>query len=70
MNCGVGRRHGLDPVLLWLWRRPAATTLIGPLTWEPPYVSRAVLRRQKTKQKQKQKTPQKTNDNSLAVTQQ
>ena len=23
----AGRRHGLDPALLWLWRRPAAATL-------------------------------------------
>ena len=25
-----------DEVWLWLWRRPAATALIGPLAWEPP----------------------------------
>ena len=25
-----------DPVLLWLWRRPAATAPIQPLAWEPP----------------------------------
>ena len=37
MNCGVGLRHGLDLALLWLWRRPAAVALIGPLAWEPPY---------------------------------
>ena len=24
MSCGVGHRHGLDPVLLWLWRRPSS----------------------------------------------
>ena len=28
VSCGVGRRHGLDPTLLWLWCRPAATALI------------------------------------------
>ena len=22
---------------LWLWHRPVATALIGPLSWEPPY---------------------------------
>ena len=33
VSCGVGRRHGLDPVLLWLWWRPAAVALIGPLAW-------------------------------------
>ena len=25
-----------DPVLLWLWCRPAATAPIRPLAWEPP----------------------------------
>ena len=24
MSCGAGRRHGLDPTLLWLWCRQAA----------------------------------------------
>ena len=27
----------LDLVLLWLWCGPAATALIKPLAWEPPY---------------------------------
>jgi len=36
MSCGVGCRCGLDPTLLWHWRRPVATALIGPLAWEPP----------------------------------
>ena len=26
-----------DPALLWLWHRPAAVALTGPLYWEPPY---------------------------------
>ena len=26
--CGCGCRHGMDPVFLWLWKRPAATALI------------------------------------------
>ena len=34
---GIGRRHGSDPVLLWLWRQLAAVALILPLAWEPPY---------------------------------
>ena len=34
MSCGVGHRHGLVPVLLWLSCRLAATARIGPLTWE------------------------------------
>ena len=24
VSCGVGRRSGLDPTLLWLWCRPVA----------------------------------------------
>ena len=28
-----------DPILLWLWCRPAATALNGPLAWEPPYAT-------------------------------
>ena len=41
MSCGVGRRRGSDPVLLWLWHRPAAAALIQPLAWKPPYAVRA-----------------------------
>ena len=37
MSCGVGRRRGTDPTLLWLWCRPAATAPIRLLAWEPPY---------------------------------
>ena len=51
VSCGVGHRHGSDPVLLWLWRRPAATSPAGPLAWEPPYAECAALKRQKTKKK-------------------
>ena len=36
VSCGVGCRLGLDPTLLWLWRRLVATAPIGPLAWEPP----------------------------------
>ena len=49
MSCGIGRRRGLDLELLWLWCRPAATALILPLAWEPPYAVRAALKRQKKK---------------------
>ena len=41
MSCGVGCRRGSDPVLLWLWRRLAATAPIRPLAWEPPYAAGA-----------------------------
>ena len=40
----VGRRRGLDLVLWWLWCRPAATALIGPLAWEPPYAAGVTLK--------------------------
>ena len=41
MSCGVGRRHGSDLVLLWLWHMLAATTLIRALALEPPYAAGA-----------------------------
>ena len=47
MSCGVGRRHGLDPTLLWLWCRLAAVALIGPLAWEPPYAAGVALEKAK-----------------------
>ena len=37
MSCGVGRRCGSDPTLLWLWSRPAAAAPIQPVAWELPY---------------------------------
>ena len=43
MSCGVGHRLSSDPTLLWLWCRPAATTLIRPLVWEHPYAVGAAL---------------------------
>ena len=48
MSCGVDCRQGLDLALLWLWSRPAATTLIRPLAWESPYATGGALKRQKT----------------------
>ena len=44
MSCGVGHRHGSDPVLFWLWCRLVATAPIGPLAWEPPYALGAALK--------------------------
>ena len=49
MSCGVGHRCSLDPALLWLWYRPAAMVLIGPLAWEPPYATGAAGKRPKKK---------------------
>ena len=51
VSCGVGRRGGLDPMLLWLWCRPAATVPIGPLVWEPPYAAGSALKSKKIKNK-------------------
>ena len=52
LSCGVGRRRRSDPMLLWLWCRPAAVAPIGPLAWEPPY---ALKRPKKQKQTDKKK---------------
>ena len=51
VSCGVARRCHLDPMLLWLWCRPVATALIGPLAWEPPHAVGAALKSQKEKKK-------------------
>ena len=55
MSCGIGRRHGLDLMLLWLWCRLAATTLIRPLAWELPCAAGGALKRKKKKRKKKEK---------------
>ena len=50
MSYGIGHRRGLDPALLWLWHRLAATAPIRPLAWEPPYamgVAQEKAKRQK-----------------------
>ena len=38
-----------------LWCKPAATALIRPLAWEPPYAKGAALKEQKTKKKKKKR---------------
>ena len=53
VSCGVGRRHGLDPTLLWLWCRPAAAAPIRAPAWELPYAAGEAVkikRPQSTKQ--------------------
>ena len=45
MSCGVGRRRGLDPQLLWLWCRPEATALIQPLAWGRPNATGMALKK-------------------------
>ena len=46
-RCGIGHRCGLDPALLWLWRRLEATAPIQPLAWELPYATDVALKKQK-----------------------
>ena len=54
--CSVGRRHGLDLALLWLWHRPAATAPFLLLAWEPTYATGVALKRQKQPKKKFQQT--------------
>ena len=49
VSCGVGRKHGSDPALLWLWHKPVATALNGPLAWEPPYATCVALEKDQKK---------------------
>ena len=51
MSCDVGRRCGSDPMVLRLWRRPAAVALIQPLAGELPYATSAALKSKKKKKK-------------------
>ena len=53
MSCGVGCRHNSDPMLLWLWCRPAAIAPIRPLAWEPPYATGVALEKAKRPKKKK-----------------
>ena len=55
MSCGVGHRRDLDPVLLSLWGRLAATALIQPLAWEPPYAMGVALEKVKRQKKEKKR---------------
>ena len=49
---GVGRRGSWDPILLWLWRRPAAKAPIRPLTREPPHAVSVALKKKDQKKRQ------------------
>ena len=70
MSCGVGRRRGSDPALLWLWCRVVATAPIRPLAWEPPYAAGAAQEiatttttTKKTKRKKEKKEKRKEKKN-------
>ena len=56
MSSSVGCRHCLGPMLLWLWRRLAATALIRPLAWELTYAASMALKTKKKKRKEKRNT--------------
>ena len=43
MSCGVGRRHGLDLVWLWLWL--ATVVPVGPPAWELPCATSVTLKK-------------------------
>ena len=47
-----GQRRGSDPVLLWLWCRPAAAAPIQPLAWKHPYATGVDLKGRKKKRKE------------------
>ena len=51
MSCGVGCRCGLDPTLLWLWRRPAVVAPVWPLAWELPCGTGIALKSKTNNQK-------------------
>ena len=51
MRCGGGCRSDWDPELLWLWCRPAAEALIGPLAWELPYAVGAALNNKRERER-------------------
>ena len=51
VSCGVGRRCGSDPQLLWLWRRLVAAAPNGSLAREPPCAVGAALKKDWEKKK-------------------
>jgi len=53
-------------MLLWLCCRLAATALLGPLAWEPPYATGAALKRQK---REKKKEKNCTSNSSMLIIQ-
>ena len=64
MSCAVGRRHGLDPTLLWLWCRLTTAAPFGPLAWESPCAAGAAIGKTKKKSLKGPEEPSKI-DNTL-----
>ena len=50
LQAAVGNRCGLNPVLLWLWCRPAAVAPVPLLAQELQYATGAALKRKKKKE--------------------
>ena len=47
MSNGVGHRHSLDLVFLWLWRSLVLVAPIRTLAWELPYAAGEALGKKK-----------------------
>ena len=52
VSCGIGGRHGLDPMLLWFWCGLETTAPIQLLAWEPPYATCVAPKDKKKKKKE------------------
>ena len=55
----MDHRLGSDLVLLWLWRRLAATAPVRPLAWELPCATGVALEKAKNKKQKKKGTGKK-----------
>ena len=44
---------------MWLWLRPVAVALIGPLAWEPPHTEKTKNKTDKRQKKKKEKKKKK-----------
>ena len=49
MSCGISPIHVLDPMLHWLWCRPAAVAPIQLLAWELPHAPGETLKSKQAK---------------------
>ena len=49
VSCSIGHRCSSNPILLWLWYRPAAVALIKPLVWDLPNAAGVALKKEKKK---------------------
>ena len=55
MSCSAGHRCSSDLTLLWLWQKLAATALIRPVAWEPPYAKDKKTKKKKKKKKERKR---------------